>query len=151
MKCSCRKTCSTRFNCKKFQFPCIEVFVCSGGCWMLNKTKILSSTACYWDREHDITSRWLLLFQLYYFLKKHTLIYWFYFDSNIRQIIVRTNTIYLEPIQAQKKRRKTWLFLFQILRIECGEIKHKPLDYNNIQRYSDHNALNIYLRFSVSD
>ena len=92
VKCSCRKTCSTRFNCKKFQFPCIEVFVCSGGCWMLNKTKILSSIACYWDREHDITSRWLLLFQLYYFLKKHTLIYWFYFDSNIRQII--------EPIQS---------------------------------------------------
>ena len=43
--------------------------------WM---AKIFCNAGCYWDKEHNITSWWLLLFYvegLYYSLKKHALIY----------------------------------------------------------------------------
>ena len=62
VKGSCKKTCNTSCKCKKFELPCIELCMCSGGCWMSNWTKIFGNAVCYWNRELDLTSRCLLLF-----------------------------------------------------------------------------------------
>ena len=62
VKYSCKKNCNTGCKCKTFKLSCRELCMCSGGFWMANWTKIFCNVPCYWNREHDIASRCLLLF-----------------------------------------------------------------------------------------